>query len=194
MNYPYRVGLIAGKNPLCSSMKHLARIIQATDCESNRYSLCVVRRLMLANSLTFLGEARTALMEAVRARQELRHAICRKTPDHVRMRIMTSDVFTTNVMSDQTWSVCHTLLASVAPTASAPRPKPKGDNKPKSKAFSRTQASAHHLPSPPQAPKPSGTQGKGKPFFKKGEKGPPTSSATTSTSNTKPTTSTPAKN
>ena len=80
----------------------LACIIQATKCESNRYSLCLVRRLMLANSLTCLGEARTALMEAVRARQELRRAICRKTPDHVQMRIMTSDVFTTNIMSDQT--------------------------------------------------------------------------------------------
>ena len=49
----------------------LARIIQATANESNRSSLCLVRRVMLASSLTSLGEARTALMEAVRVRQEL---------------------------------------------------------------------------------------------------------------------------
>ena len=134
----------------------------------------------MANSLTCLGEACAALLEAVRARQELRHALCRKTPEHVRMRIMTSEVFTTNLMSDQTWSECHTLLPSIAPSASEPHPKTKGDSKSKPKALNRPKSLAHHLPPPPPSTKVAGTQGKGKfssSFRKKEKKGPPTSSA-----------------
>ena len=131
-----------------------------------------------------MGEARSALMEAVRARQELRHALCRKAPEHVRLRIMTSEVFTSNLMSDQTWSECHTLLASVTPTTSATHPKSKGEGKTKPKAASRTKSLAHHLPPPPPSTKVTGTQGKGKfssSFKKKGKKGTPPSSAPTST-------------
>ena len=55
----------------------------------------------------YFGEARAALLEAVRARQDLRHAIFRKIPDHLRIRVMTSEIFTTNLMSDQTWAEVH---------------------------------------------------------------------------------------
>ena len=150
---------------------------------------------MLATSLTSLGEARTALMEAVRARQELRHALCRKAPEHVRLRIMTSEVFTTNLMSDQTWSECLTLLASAAPSTSAPPPKTKGDSKAKPKAAVRSKSLAHHTLPPPPSTKVTGTQCKGKfasSFRKKGKKGTPPSSAPTPPA--KPTPSASSKN
>ena len=137
---------------------------------------------MLANSLTSFGQTRTALLEAVRARQELRYALCRKASSHVRLRIMTSDVFTTNLISDQTWSECHTLLASVAPSTSTSHPKPKGDTKQKAKAPNRSKILAHHLPSQPQTTKPAGTQGKKQfSYKKKNPKGTPPSSAPSAT-------------
>ena len=43
----------------------LARVIKATDDVSKRNVLCSIRRIMLGNSLTYLGEARSGLMEAV---------------------------------------------------------------------------------------------------------------------------------
>ena len=97
---------------------------------------------------------------------------------------MASEVFTTNLMSDQTWSECHTLLPSIAPSASEPHPKTKGDSKSKPKALNRPKSLAHHLPPPPPSTKVAGTQGKGKfsSFKKKGKKGTPTSSAPPSTS------------
>ena len=146
---------------------------------------------MLANSLTAFGEARTALLEAVQARQELRYALCRKAPSHVRLRIMTSDVFTANLMSDQTWSECHTLLASITPSASTTTPKPKGDTKQKAKAPNRSKTLAHHMPTQPQNTKPAGTQGK-KPFHHKKKQtiGSSPSSVPNTAPSTKPTPST----
>ena len=146
---------------------------------------------MLANSLTSFGEARTALLEAVRARQELRYALCRKAPSNVRLRIMTSDVFTMNLISDQKWSECHTLLASITPSANTNTPKPKGDTKQKAKVSNRSKTVAHHTPTQPQNTKPAGTQGK-KPFVhkKKQSKGSSPSSVPTTVPSSKPTTAT----
>ena len=146
--------------------------------------LCSIRRVMLANSLMYLGEARSALMEAVRARQDVRHALSRKAPEHVRMRIMTSEIFTAIMMSDQTWSECHALMASTAPMATAPPPKTKGESKSKPKSNVRSRSSLQH-PLPPQSSiKDAGTQSKGKSsssFRKKGKKGAPPSSTPTPT-------------
>ena len=88
---------------------------------------------MLANSLTTLGEIRVGLLEAVRTRQELRQAVCRKAPGHIQLRIMTSEIFTSSLMSDQTWSECNTLLASGSFLVPAPPPRTKGTGKQKAK-------------------------------------------------------------
>ena len=111
----------------------LARVIQATNEGNNRNALDSIRRLMLANSLTPLGDIRVALFDAVRARQELRQAVCKKAPSHIQVRIMTSEIFTDRLMTDQTWSECNTLLTSSSFLAPAPPPKAKGPGKQKAK-------------------------------------------------------------
>ena len=72
----------------------LVRVIQATGESNNRNALCSIRRLLLANSLTSLGDVRVAIMEAVRARQELRQVVCQKAPGYIRNRVLTSEIFT----------------------------------------------------------------------------------------------------
>ena len=132
---------------------------------ANRNVLCSIRRILFANSLMYLGEAHSALMEAVRARQDVRHAPRRKAPEHVHLRIMTSEVFTASLKSDQTWSECHTLMASNASTAPAPPSKTKGDSKPKTKSNVPSRSSSQHHSTSQSSKRDSGTQSKGKSTF-----------------------------
>ena len=118
------------------------RVIQATEESNNRNALCSIRRLLLANSLTSLGDVRVAIMEAVRARQELRQAVCQKAPGYIRSRILTSEIFTTGLMSDQTWSEVNTLLAAGSFLMPAPPPKTKGVAKQKGKGMTRPKTSS----------------------------------------------------
>ena len=120
----------------------LVRVIQATEESANRTALCSVRRLMLANSLTSLGDVRVAILEAVRARQELRQAVCQKAPGYIRARIMTSDIFTDGLMSDQTWSEVNTLPAAGSFLMPAPPSKTKGAAKHKGKGMPKPKVSS----------------------------------------------------
>ena len=92
--------------------------------------------------LTSLGDARVAILEAVRARQELRQAVCAKAPGYVRSRIMTSDIFTVGLMSDQTWSEVNTILAAGSFLMPAPPPKAKGAGKQKGKVVSKAKVTS----------------------------------------------------
>ena len=89
-----------------------------------------------------------AILEAVRARQELRQAVCQKTPGYIRSRIMTSDIFTVGLMSDQTWSEVNTLLAAGSFLMPAPPPKPKGVGKQKGKGMTKAKSSSKSSTNP----------------------------------------------
>ena len=95
-----------------------------------------------------------AILEEVRARQELRQAVC----GYVRNRIMTSDVFTVGLMSDQTWSEVNTILAAGSFLMPAPPPKAKGVGKQKGKVAAKpkvvsksSSTTKYHATNPPSS-------------------------------------------